>query len=385
MTADMRIGRWFWTLVALVAAGVLFFALVVPRSSQRVDVSGWRDLAAVTVAGAYHVHTTRSDGLGDKAAVAAAARRAGLQFVIVTDHGDGTRAPDAPAYVDGVLCLDGVEISTDNGHYVALDMPRAPYPLGGSGDAVIRDVHRFGGFGVIAHPDSPKSALRWTGSYEGIDGIEWLNLDSEWRRDSRVRLVRAGLGYLIRPGPALATLFDRPETLARWDGLAARRQTVGLAAVDAHGGIQGSPAGGHEMGISGFPSYEASFKSITNRVVLDAPLTGDAPADARAVYSAIRHGRVFSTIDAVASPALLDFHLESAAGRVVMGGTLATVGAATIVARAPMPAASEMGLLRDGREVARSSTGLLRFDATQTKGAYRIEIHVPHAPGNPPI
>src|SRR3954452_7651957 len=107
-----------WTLVAILAAGVFLFVLA-PGAPVRVDTAGWDTLAGRTVAGAYHVHTIRSDGHGDKAAVAAAAARAGLKFVILTDHGDGTRPPDQPAYVDGVLMLDGVEVSTDEGHYAA--------------------------------------------------------------------------------------------------------------------------------------------------------------------------------------------------------------------------------------------------------------------------
>src|SRR5262249_54004641 len=195
------------------------------------------EIAARTVAGAYHVHTTRSDGHGDTHDVAAAAARAGLTFVVLTDHGDATRPPDPPEYIDGVLCLDAVEISTDQGHLVALDMPRAPYPLGGSAEAVVEDVHRLGGFAIAAHPGSSKAALRWTDARAPIDGMEWLNLDSEWRKDSRGRLIRAGLAYFFRPGPALASLMDRPATLGRWGRLAARRPLVALAAVDAHGGV----------------------------------------------------------------------------------------------------------------------------------------------------
>ena len=187
------------TLVALAAAGVVLFALTLPSAPARVESWHDGDLAARTVSGAYHIHTTRSDGLGDKASVAAAARRAGLAFAILTDHGDGTRPPDPPAYIDGVLVLDAVEISTDEGHYVALDMPRAPYPLGGASDAVIEDVRRLGGFGIAAHPDSPKPALRWTNERGLVNGLEWLNTDSEWRKDSRARLVRAGLAYFFRP------------------------------------------------------------------------------------------------------------------------------------------------------------------------------------------
>lgn len=59
-----------------------------------------------------HVHTRRSDGAGTIDDVAAAAARAGLQFVILSDHGDGTGMREPPSYRSGVLCIDAVEIRT---------------------------------------------------------------------------------------------------------------------------------------------------------------------------------------------------------------------------------------------------------------------------------
>ena len=132
------------TPVRLAAAGVfvffLFLFLLLPPSPTRLDARGWSDLASRTVAGAYHVHSRRSDGAADKRTIAQAAARAGLAFVILTDHGDGTRPPDPPEYLEGVLCVDAVEISTDEGHYVALDMRPSPYPLGGAAQAVVEDI-----------------------------------------------------------------------------------------------------------------------------------------------------------------------------------------------------------------------------------------------------
>jgi len=377
--------RLIWTLVALVAAGVLFFVYVVPPGAERLDASAWSDLASRTVPGAYHVHTTRSDGHGDKPAIAAAAARAGLKFVILTDHGDGTRPPDPPEYAGGVLMLDAVEISTDEGHLVALDMPRAPYPLGGAADAVVDDVTRLGGFAVAAHPDSEKPALRWT-SDAAVDGLEWLNLDSQWRDESRAALVRAGVGYLFRKGPALATLLDRPRTIARWDALTPHQRVVSLAAADAHGGV-GRPAEDPNrslFGTVGIPSYEASFRTLSNRVVLDRPLTGNAPDDARAVYGAIRKGRVFTAIDALAGPALLDFWAEAGLTRIEMGDGVESDSDVTILARALMPAGAEMALMKNGRLLA-SSFGDVRRVLTAADGVYRLEIRVPEAPGTPPV
>ncbi|MEP6592788.1 MAG: PHP domain-containing protein, partial [Acidobacteriota bacterium] len=125
---------------AAIAAAVIFFVLATLPPRPRAVAASDPELARRTVAGAYHVHTLRSDGSGDRAAVAAAAARAGLRFVIVTDHGDATRQPEAPAYIGGVLCLDGVEVSTTGGHYVALGLGAAPYPLGGEAAAVVEDV-----------------------------------------------------------------------------------------------------------------------------------------------------------------------------------------------------------------------------------------------------
>ena len=110
------------------------------------------------VRGSIHVHTARSDGSGSSTMWRRGAR-AGLQFVVITDHGDGTRRRIRRRTDDGVLCIDGVEISTTGGHYVALGLPQTPYRLAGEPRDVVEDVKRFGGFGIVAHPDSPKPEL----------------------------------------------------------------------------------------------------------------------------------------------------------------------------------------------------------------------------------
>jgi hypothetical protein len=361
--------------ILLALAAVLASAVysLVPARAERVSVPAeWRDLASRTVAGAYHVHSNRSDGSGDTTAIAAAAARAGLRFVIFTDHGDGTRSPDAPAYIGGVLCIDAVEISTTDGHYVALDMPRAPYPLGGFADAVVDDVARLGGFGIAAHPDSPKAALRWTSDALPVDGIEWMNGDSEWRDESRLTLARAAVAYFVRPSEALAQLLDRPATLARWDRWSSSRPIVALAGADAHGGIgqraeeSGAAAGRFRLSV---PSYEASFGTFSNRVVLDRPLTGDAGLDARHLLDAIRAGRVFTVVDAIATPGLLDLR---------RAGT-------SVDARVLAPPDAQLVMFHAGHEVARTSGPELQWQSGGERGPYRVEVHLPRDPGVPPV
>ncbi|MFI5178775.1 MAG: PHP domain-containing protein, partial [Vicinamibacterales bacterium] len=237
-----------------------------------------------TVFGAYHIHTDRSDGSGTPDDVAAAAARSALSFILLTDHGDGTRAPDAPAYRHGVLCVDGAEINTLAGHLVALGLTSAaPYPLAGEAGDVIEDVHRLGGWTVVAHPDSPTPALRWRNWTVPYDGVEWLNADSEWRDRTASTLAGTALRAIVRSPESIATLFRRPaRTLQRWDDVIQYRPVVALAALDAHARLPwpGAPDP-RPRTLLARPSYESMFRTLSQAVMLDAPFSGDAAADAR--------------------------------------------------------------------------------------------------------
>jgi len=371
MTAALVAAVFFWVLFTLPAAPALTGG----------EVDGV--IQSRTVSGAFHVHSTRSDGVGSIDEIAASASRAGLRFVVVTDHGDATRTPDAPVYRSGVLIVDAVEISSNGGHYIALDLPAAPYPLGGESAAVVEDVRRLGGFGLVAHPESPKPELKWRDWTAPVDGLEWINLDSEWRDESRGSLARAALDYAFRPGPAVASVLDRPVTaLERWDALSVSRSLVGLPGHDAHGGTR---EGENATGVRAFlrvPSYEASFRAFSLRAILDGQMTGNAESDARLVLTALRRGQVFSAVDAIAAPAFLDFHARIGPAVVAMGQTTEYAGGTMLSVRATMPTRGRLVLLQNGVEVA-SSLGPIEF-AVDRPGVYRAEVQTVGAPGAPP-
>jgi hypothetical protein len=382
----MRIGVRFVliTTAALVAAVVISAVLALPPSAHQTTGQPPADLPARTIAGAFHVHSQISDGAAPRPAIARAAAAAGLKFVVFTDHGDGTRTPEAPAYIDGVLCLDGVEISTNQGHYIALGMPAAPYRLGGEASAVVEDVRRLGGFGIVAHPDSPKTELSWRDWSIDPDGIEWLNADSEWRNESATGLARAAFGYLVRPGPALARLLDRPAAaLARWDALASRRRVVGFAGHDAHGGGERGVEARRRVGLPGMPSYEASFRSFSTHVILTEALAGDAASDAAAVIEALRDGRSFTAIESYAHPAWLDLSVERG-GRVTgIGEPAAGDGPAAIRVRVPDVPGVSLVLLRGG-SVAKTQKGSALAATLSEPGEYRVEARLEDREGSAP-
>src|SRR5215217_7495602 len=120
----MSRARWIVGSIAVAVAASSYASM--PRAARTLAPS---PSLRLPVRGAIHIHTRRSDGTGTVDDVARAASRAGLKFVILTDHGDGTREPDTPTYRNGVLCIDAVEISTASGHVVALGLPHTPYSL----------------------------------------------------------------------------------------------------------------------------------------------------------------------------------------------------------------------------------------------------------------
>jgi hypothetical protein len=310
-----------------------------------------------------------------------------MQFVILSDHGDGTRTPDPPQYRSGVLVIDGVEISTAGGHYIAVGLPLAPYPLRGEARDVAEDVRRLGGFGVVAHPDSPRTSLKWTDWSVEVDAIEWLNADAEWRDEGAVQLTRAIVRYPFRPVETLASILDRPEaTLSRWDALTARRRVVALAGGDAHSrtGFSDEDANGYRRGwFLRIPSYTTSFRTFALRVLLDKPLGGDANTDSSRLVAALKAGRVYSAIDGLASPASLEF-FASSAGRVVsQGESLEASGPVAFSVRA-RGGGGAVVLRRNGAIISQHPMPTLDFQA-DGDGSYRAEVYLSNGPGNPPI
>ena len=368
--------------IAMAVASLILIILLPPGAA------GTAPPPPHVVRGAYHMHTTRSDGSGTPDEVAAAAARAGLQFIILTDHGDGTRAPDPPSYRSGVLTLDAVELNTTGGHYAAIDLPAAPYPLAGTAADVIEDVRRLGGFGIAAHPGSPRPSLRWTAWDAAFDALEWINGDSEWRDEPRLPIARALVTYLLRAPESMARLLDRPEeVLARWDELSRTRRVVALAGIDAHAwlgyGQNTDPdGGGWHLRV---PGYEATFRTFSNHVVLEAPLSGNATADGAALIKAVRRGRLYAVIDALATPGGLSFTASSGSHQAVMGGELPIDGDVLIRASATAPPGTTIVLFRNGERVHEVTDAALEMNGGADPAVYRVEAYVGNSPGGPPV
>jgi hypothetical protein len=319
--------------------------------------------------------------------VAAAAARAGLQFVILSDHGDATRAPDPPDYRSGVLVIDAVEIGTWNGHMVALGLPRAPYPLAGEARDVIEDVARLGGFSIAAHPANGRAESRWTEWTAPFNGLEWLNGDSEWRDEPPLRIARMLLAYPFRRVETIGLMLDRDERImSRWDELAKRRRVVAVAASDAHARVDSptAPDPSDRRSLLRIPGYETMFRAFSIALP-QATLTRDAVRDAQAVVEEIRAGRVYSSVDALAPRPAFAFNAASGANRANAGEPLAIDGTVRLQADVQAPPDAQISLIRDGATVLTVGGTRLQYEAPPQAAVYRVEVTLPGTPGEPPV
>jgi hypothetical protein len=360
--------------------GVLLLAvLLAPTLLLLVQVARWRPLPLVgeppadgytRVAGVVHVHTTLSDGGGTPEEVIASAKAAGLAFVGITDHNNVDAMPFA-GYRDGLLVLVGAELSTPAGHVLGVGFDRdPPFRFNGDALAALEDIRDLGGVAFAAHPFSAREDLRFTGwDLPGPWGLELLNSDSEWRRAGPRLLLAAGL-YQVNPRYALLQILNPPgEALARWNVMLARRDVVGLAGADAHSRLPLT----RKRSLR-FPSYEALFNLARDHLLLGQPLSGDAAQDRRAVLDALREGRFYLGLDALAPADRFGFTISG-------GGEVASLGdhvapRAGLVARAGgrVPRGTRLTLLRDGAPVAE---GQERLEAgVPGPGVYAVEARI---------
>jgi len=371
--------RALLTTAALAAAVAVYIAVSLPPAPRSLP-SSFDD---GTVPGILHVHTNRSDGRSSPETVAAIAARAGLRFVVFTDHGDATRKPDPPAYMSGVLCLDGVEVSTNGGHYIAIGMPESPYPLAGEARDVVEDVHRLGGFGIAAHPDSPKAELRWREWSAPIDGVELLNPDTSWRVHAvqpgvapKLRLVKALLTYPVRPSATIAALLvNGSSAISEFERIAEKRRIVAVAGADAHAKleIRNVDPGDNRFALE-LPSYRAALGVMTVRVRPAAALSGsDASADAERLLQGLRNGHHYTAVDAWAGPPAFTFTASTASGDAAQGDEITTAGPARLQVRSNAPAGFVITVWQGRTRLAEIDKSEAEVEVTGP-GVFRVEI-----------
>ncbi|SEG33255.1 hypothetical protein SAMN05216223_104397 [Actinacidiphila yanglinensis] len=197
-----------------------------------------------------HLHTVHSDGKRTLEQLAALARAAKLDFINSSDHNTTSAHPLlGPLAGDDLLILTGEEVTTRNGHYLAIGLDGGEWidwryrARDDAFDRFARQIRRAGGIVVPAHPYGNSLASQWKFGYDNVDAIEVWN--GPWTPDDEASLLtwdnlltsaaRRGDGHWL---PAMGNsdahrdpdVVGLPQTVVLADGLDRHALQTGIRA-----------------------------------------------------------------------------------------------------------------------------------------------------------
>ena len=322
------------------------------------------DLACVA-----HLHSLYSDGTGTVPEIARAARRAGADVVLLTDHDTlEAKRRGEEGWYGKVLLLVGEEVSpARRNHYLAFGLDTEIDHTGLDAAGICRAVAAAGGFGFAAHPWSAGSerfrkrvghGMRFDGlGGEDVHGVELWRFVNDTAE--AVTSIPELLGFVLATGRDLQ--HPPARNIRAWDALCRERRVVALGGLDAH---QFGKRVGPVVPLR-IMAYRRSFRFIRTHVLCERAPTGELEHDRDLVYGALREGSCYLAVDSIA-PAR-GFRFE--AGDVPMGGE-AHAGRRTVQIRVPL--AARLRLLRDGEQIAGAEGALLDVEI-EGPGVYRAE------------
>jgi hypothetical protein len=145
--------------------------------------------------GDLHLHTIFSDGKRNQPQLIAAAQAAGLDFIGSSDHNTSAATYHWGKHVpDGFLVINGEEVTTRSGHWLAMGLPPMTWidwrfrAADGELGRFTDKVRSLGGLAIAAHPFNPVPSIRWEHGYDyaHIDAIELWN--GPWTGDDQSTL-----------------------------------------------------------------------------------------------------------------------------------------------------------------------------------------------------
>ncbi len=326
-----------------------------------------------------HMHTRYSDGSGTHKDIAAAALKAGVDVVIVTDH--NVLVSGFEGYYKGknkkILMLIGEEVhdqarDPQKNHLLAFGAGRELATFADEPQRLIDSVRESGGLAFLAHPDDPEAPafkevdISWVDwSVRNYTGIELWNALSELKTIVPTKLH--GAFYALFP--AFVAHQPIPNTLAKWDELLSQgQQVVAIGGSDAHALHMNLGPIYREI----FP-YEFHFRTVNTHVLLAQPLSGDVNMDKKMIYEAMGQGHCFIGYDLPSPTNGFRFTAQGREVSVSMGDEIPAKGGVTLQAKAPSNA--EILLLKDGQIIQTWKNQINCTYITTEPGVYRIEAY----------
>lgn len=236
--------------------------------------------------GCIHIHSVNSDGTGNLNEISFAAKKAGLSWIIITDH---NYFDLEEGIYNGVYVLKGEEVSSGKeNHYVALNIKKQVEPKFNP-QVFIDEVREQSGFGFAAHPDEKVGRLnnyppiRWNKIYipDGVEIWNWFSCWADKLNDKNIfALVYSFLfkNDLVKKPPK--------ESLDWWDELNNKNKEIvpAIAGVDAHA----LKINKYVIPVTIFP-YKTMFKTLNNVLFLNEEISKDFYTAKNQILNAIKN------------------------------------------------------------------------------------------------
>lgn len=331
--------------------------------------------------GALHVLSKRSEQSPIPREELAAAQKVGLDFIVFNDPGVQLSAHDG--YLNGILTIEGASFNYLDSLFLYLPTEGAEtFEVMGTPQIYLADLLSQSrptpdmDLAIMAHPFKP--GFQWQGSYPtGLTGLEVINLRSIWQSSwisSRLAFLWSLFVLPFNSDLALLRLYKEPEKeLALWDQLARERFTLGVAG--AHSKSSRVHLGPFSFT---FPTYETSFGLITNHVLLDAELIGEAERDRDALVHGLKRGSVYMSLDILGDPRGFNAVLKQG-GKAHPIGSQVSLSDGELFLEASLPTTPrfpyEIVYWRNGERVLNVSLPEARLSLSEP-GVYRVQVRV---------
>jgi hypothetical protein len=350
---------------------------VIPGDLKRESPSGYYDYGGVT-----NVRTNLSNGSSSPLQVIAEAKLAGLDYIFLTDLNPFQNLESMNGYNSNVLVSNEGEYSFLDARLLYYDINIGHRPTDrGETQVYFTDLlskkynENKETLIVLAHPF--RQGPTWSGPYpSGLDGVEILNPKSisadAWGR-SKLNVIWSFIIYPFNPRYAFLRLFREPsEEIALWDKLSQERPTLAFGGVDAS-----ARAVPWANALLKFPSYQTSFEITHNHVLLNSELTGNYQKDRQKIFTALRRGHFYLSLDLLGDPKGFIATIEDHDRSFLMGDRLKYSRGLKLKAQLPIEPTAfyEIILYKNGEREATSNTVELEHILIGP-GVYRVSVRV---------
>ncbi|HOX27755.1 MAG TPA: CehA/McbA family metallohydrolase [bacterium] len=321
------------------------------KPASKIEEMGYGDYKGVIHAHSYLSH----DSWGTPARVIQAAKTAGIDFILMTDHPSPYSVNHGlTGFHGGILFLPGAEITRDGGNFLGLDLKENVAAKDRQG--VIDETHAQGGIAALSHlEDFPDFNI------ERFDGMEIYNTHYDAILDGKIDKTIALVPLLSKdPDRVWLSILDKPTYYLKiWDEILKKQRATGFAANDSHENVIYN---GYQL-----DTYERSYGLVSTHLFL-------MELNEAGVLDAFKKGHAYVCFDVFG--ACRGFSLTATDGKTVaiMGDEFTLDPKTPSKLDVSVPDDAKIQLLKDGAVIQETTGKTLSIDLKE-KGVYRVEAY----------